>query len=398
MKKETKLNFQNVTLLFANFVVLAIFYCFASAFFISKGYSNTSIGLILSITNIGALFLSPVIADYADTSKRFSLTQILIILTIVLIISIVPLYLIDHKSIVLSACFIIAMIILNSTQPLYNTVGFKMEEFGVKSNYGFARAFGSMSYALTGAVVGNIIDAKGGNYMAVCGFTASLFLLLIIMWTNKTFKTCSSSTETKKEDKEPVKLLDFIKNNTDIFFLCIAYSFILFSPNIIENFLLQIITPLGGTAKDSGYLTFMWAMLELPTMFAFNWIKTKVKVEKLLIISGAAYLLKTFLMYIATSMTLVYIALSLQWCSFALYCPAMVEYINNKVNKGEEVRGQALNATCNSIFMIFESAINGYLLDKLGPKPLLLVGVIATSFGFVLLNIVIRKIDSKSKA
>lgn len=397
MKKETKLNVQNVTLLFANFVVLAIFICFASAFFISKGYSNTSIGFIMSITNIGSLLLSPVIANYADTSKKFSITQILIVLTAISIVFCIPLYLIPTKSLILTISFIIVMVIVYATQPLYNTVGFKMEEFGVKSNYGFARAFGSMSYAITGAVVGNIIDAKGGNYMSVCGFTASLFLMIVLMWTNVSFKTCKPVVEIKREEKQPVKLLEFIKNNMDLFFLCVAYSLILFSPNIIENFLLQIITPLGGTTKDSGYLTFMWAMLELPTMFAFNWIAKRVKVEKLLIISGFVYFLKTVLMYLATSMTLVYIALSLQWCSFALYCPAMVEYINSKVNPGEEVRGQALNSTVNSIFMIFESAIYGILLDKIGPKPLLFIGIIATAIGCVYLLFVIKKINSRKK-
>ena len=387
------MNIQNVALQYADYVILAVFIAFSSAFFISKGYSNTDIGLILSIVNIGSLFLSPVVANYADTSQKYNVIQILLMLTLFSMIFIVPLYVIDHKSIILSVSFIIVMIVVYASLPLFNTVGFKMEEYGVKSNYGFARAFGSMSYAISSALIGNIVNKYGGNAVSVCGFTASLLMVLLLVWTNHTFKNNEKIVELQKEDKEPIKLLDFIKHHKDLFILCIAYALILFTPNIIENFLIQVITPVGGTNKDVGYLTFMWAMLEIPTMLAFNLIKRKFKIEKLLIFAAIIYLLKVILLYLANSMTLVYIALSFQWCSFALYCPAMVEYINGKVNKDEEVRGQALSSTVNSVFMIFESTIIGVLLDNIGPKPLFLLGIIATALGLVILVFVFKKLD-----
>ena len=56
-----------------------------------------------------------------------------------------------------------------------------------------------------------------------------------------------------------------------IFGLVLVY----FTHTIINNFFIQVITPIGGTESDMGTAVFLAAILELPAMIFFNNIREK---------------------------------------------------------------------------------------------------------------------------
>ena len=43
---------------------------FASVLLLARGYSNGEIGIILAVANVAAVFLQPLVADFADRSKK----------------------------------------------------------------------------------------------------------------------------------------------------------------------------------------------------------------------------------------------------------------------------------------------------------------------------------------
>ena len=71
---------------------------FASAFLLAKGCTNAEIGIILAVGNILAVFLQPLIADFADRSKRLSLMGITQLSTALLMVLTVMQFAIRGKS------------------------------------------------------------------------------------------------------------------------------------------------------------------------------------------------------------------------------------------------------------------------------------------------------------
>ena len=100
---------------------------------------------------------------------------------------------------------------------------------------------------------------------------------------------------------------------------------------------------------------------------------------------------KIIAIYFASSMITVYLAVSLQFCSFALYLPAIVEYINSKMDSNEAVRGQAINSTTTSICTMVGTALGGIILDNMGVKQLLFISAAVTTTGMVAVVLLLRK-------
>ena len=65
-----------------------------------------------------------------------------------------------------------------------------------------------------------------------------------------------------------------------------------FAHNAINDYMIQIITPLGGTEAQMGIAVSCAALLELPTMALIDKIIKKISVKNLLLISGIAFLIK----------------------------------------------------------------------------------------------------------
>lgn len=391
MNKARALNIQHI-LIQAIFCMLnVIVYSFASNFLLFKGYTSSQIGVIVSLSSLTSILLQPIIANFVDRSKRFSVIEVMLVLYGICLILCIPLYLIKAESLALTLTFLSIYCITDASTPLLNIVGSKIEEFGVVSDYGFARAFGSISFAIFNAILGNIINAYNENAIAISGIISYLLMFALLICMNKTFKVSKIVTEVNNEvDIESITLKQFISNNKKMLLLFIAIALFLFTDNIVNIFLIQIITPLKGNAVDQGYLALMWALLEVPTMMGFSRLRKKFSVESLLILSSIIFLIRAIGLYLANNMLLIYLSLSLQWGSFALLQPAIVEYINTNTKANEKARGQALKTTICCIGMMITNLIGGFIIDIYSVKTLLLIGAIITAIGTVMFIFILK--------
>ena len=70
---------------------------FASVFLLATGYSNSEIGLILAIGNVAAVILQPIVADFADRSKKLSLIGISQLIIVLLMTLTIGMLVMTHK-------------------------------------------------------------------------------------------------------------------------------------------------------------------------------------------------------------------------------------------------------------------------------------------------------------
>ena len=384
---------------------------FASAFLLARGYSNSEIGIILAAGNILAVFLQPLIADVADRSRKLSLVGVTQVSSVMLMVLTLLLFVIKKKSVALWAVYMLIMAWMTTLQPLFNSLAFKLEETGVHINFGACRSVGSLAYAVLCAFLGTLVEAKGVGVLPVSG-EIILLMMLASLWVTKTqFDRmvrqnsagtgvpadcgCEQLPSSDAEIEEEINLALFVKRNKLFVILNLAVIGVFFSNSILNNFMLQVVEGVGGNSEDMGRIFSVMAFLEIPALFFFDKIKERFSCQLILKFAAICFTLKVLLIYLAGSVTMIYVAHLLQTFSFGLFLPAMVSFIGEVMAKGEAVKGQALYTVMTTVASMLASVLGGIMLDVSGPGFMLLVSTIATGLGALVLVLIVDRIKKK---
>ena len=363
---------------------------FASAFLLARGYSNSEIGIILAAGNVLAVFLQPLIADLADRSKRLSLVGVTQISSVLLMILTLLLFVLKQKSVALWVVYMLIMAWMTTLQPLFNYLAFKLEETGVHINFGACRSVGSLAYAVLCTFLGTLVEAKGVGVLPVSG-EIILLMMLASLWVTKTqfdrmtvqnsagtaaHADCQCEQMSSVDDgiEEEINLALFVKRNKLFVILNLAVIGVFFSNSILNNFMLQVVESVGGNSEDMGRIFSVMAFLEIPALFFFDKIKERFSCQLILKFAAICFTLKVLLIYLAGSVTMIYVAHLLQTFSFGLFLPAMVSFIGEVMAKGEAVKGQALYTVMTTVASMLASVLGGIMLDVSGPGFMLMYG------------------------
>lgn len=383
----------------------AVISSFASAYLLDRGYTNSEIGLILAVGSIVAVFLQPFMADFADRAKKISLIGITQVATIFIMGMMMICFVMDKASIALSVIFVMMIAWHTALQPLFNSLTFKLEESGHKINFGVCRAMGSLGYSLLCAVLGTLAETFGTQILPLTGEVTLLMLLITLCLTKSHFKkACKMRGELDSEqdkvevvsetleEQEEINLIQFIKRNKLFLLVNIGVAGIFFSNSIFNSFMLQIVENVGGNSEDMGRILAVMAFLEIPPMFLFERVHRKVSCKRLLQLGAICFTLKILCATIADSVFMVYVAQLFQLTSFGIFLPAMVSFIDEIMEKGEAVKGQALYTIVTTVATIFASLVGGVILDMSGASSLLWISTIITGVGAILFCLVIEKV------
>lgn len=398
---EKRLNVSYAGIQATYWMVYAVVGSFASVFLLARGYSNSEIGVILAVANVVAVVLQPMVADFADRSKKISLVGLIEIMTIVMLVFMVALFVFQQKSLALSVIFLMLLAWHTSLQPLINSLNFKLEESGLKINFGVARSMGSLAYSILCAFMGTLVEKHSVSIMPVSGVVVILMLMASLFATKKMFdKAVAAKTVTEqavqatanKEEVEEINLIDFLKRNKVFLILNIGVLGIFFSNQVLNNYMIQIVTSVGGDSEDMGRILSIMAFLEIPLMVCAGSLRKKFSCELMLKIAAIGFTVKIALHYVATTVAMIYFAQLFQLISFGLFLPVMVMFINEVMSKGEAVKGQAFFTMMSTVASIIGSLIGGVILDISGAKMLTLIATIITAAGTVILIMSIDKV------
>lgn len=381
---------------------------FASAFLLARDYSNTDIGVILAITNILAVILQPLLADVADRSRKISLLGVLKLSAVSMMVLILGLFLFQKKSMSLTISYILLASIFVALQPILNSLVFKLGESGVEMNFGAGRAAGSLIFAVVCSIVGLIVEQRGTGVLPSAGMISIVLFLLLLILTGIHFRRACSTckmepagaayaggqdSETSEEEEE-INLIQFAARNKMFFLLTVGVMGVFYANGTLNSYMLQIITPLGGGSGDMGLVFAVLAALEIPTMVFFVRINRRFSCQTLLKTACAAYLIKIAVTWAADSMAAIYLSQLLQTVSFALFLPAMVEFVHQIMRKGEAVKGQALYMAMVTVSTVLSSLIGGAALDWGGSKLLLMVATMFTAVGTLIVFLTVDRIGT----
>ena len=396
-------------------IIYAVVSSFASVFMLAKGYTNSQIGITLAAANVLAVVMQPLIADFVDRSKRLDVIGTTTIMTVCMMIFTIGMLTFKGGSLGLCVVFVLLIAFHTVLQPLFNSLAFRLEEAGVSINFGIARSVGSLAYSIFCAVFGTIVDHLGINVMPAASELSCLLLIASLAFTGYYFrkgkalqgkaKNTEPASVGKQEDGQPseeraeeieeeINLVQFIRRNKMFFIMNLGVLGLFFSNAVLNNYMAQICTGVGGTTEDMGRILGVMAFLEIPTMVFFKQLRGRFSCQFLLKVAAIGFTVKIAICWIANSVVLLYIGQLFQPVSFALFLPGMVYFSDEMMSRGEAVKGQALYTTMITITTIFATLLGGVILDGSGPKMLTFVSTLLTAAGALVVILAVDKVKS----
>lgn len=400
------INFEYASIQGTYWMFYGISSSFASVFLLACDYSNAEIGIILAVANILACILQPVIADIGDKVRRVSIIEISQLLTVVLMIFTVGLFFFMQKSLALSATFVMLMVWHTVLQPLFNSMTFKLEECGIKMNFGIARSVGSLAYSVLVAILGFLVEKFGIVVLPVSGEVILVMLLLSLIMIGRHYKKALGQSDnavshdqsiTLNDDYEAIGLVQFIKNNKMFLAVNLGVIGLYFSNSILNSYMIQIVTFVGGSSDDMGTILAYMAVLEIPAMVCFNKLRKRFSCETMLKAASVGFTLKILLCWLADSVAMIFAAQTFQLVAFGLFLTAMVHFIDEIMEKGEAVKGQALFTTMVTVTTVFSSILGGIILDASDARMLTFIATVATAIGSLIIFMTVGRVKKSKK-
>lgn len=360
---------------------------YASVYLLSQGVSNSVIGIVLALTSVIGVITQPMIAAYADKNKQIELRTIIMAFIAVAIILSGLIYFMKGASVILLCVFVGIVTMLMTIQPLLNSIAFIFEKYGIEINYGIGRGLGSAAYAIVSFILGYMVEDFGTSVIPLVYLCLNI-LLIIVVYTYVVPKNLKNEikTEVAQEQIEEKQLsfIQFTKTYKKFTIFVLGVVLVFFSHTVINNFFIQVITPINGTESQMGTAVFLAAILELPAMGMFNKIRQKIDCGTLIKISAILFAVKHTITFLATNMTMIYIAQVFQIGAYAIMIPASVYYVNEIIAKQDVNKGQSMVPMAITASGIIANLIGGILIDSIGVHQVLFIGVIISIVGAVI--------------
>ena len=376
------------------FAVYSGIHAYASVFLLEKGFSNTLIGITLALANILSVIFQPFVAGLIDKQGKLTNRNVSMASTALLLTGSILLLLIKNGMAAIFIIFTLIYMVQMVYQPIITAMYFEYEAAGCHIYYGLARGLGSAGFAVVSFFTGRAIGRFGVTILMILDIIF-LTVALVVLYFFK--KPAVSAPAHAKNEVAHNNLFSFIKTYPAFMVFVLAAVCFFFAHNAINDYMIQIITPLGGTETQMGIAVSCAALLELPTMALIDKIMKKISVKNLLLISAAAFFIKTLLMLIAPNMAVVYVSQAMQMFAYAVFIPAGAYFVNQTMARLDQVKGQAYINCSITLGGVFSSLVCGRLLDIKGPHFMLIVSLAVTTAGLVIAFLAL-KILGKSSA
>lgn len=356
---------------------------FASVFLLSRGFSNTQIGVLLAVSNTLAAFAQPLLAAQVDKRPALSSRIVALALTAVALAAALLLAFLPASFWVTTVLFSAIIMLFQALGAFINALAFSPPAQSGVANYGVARAAGSLAYALVAWQLGSLIQGFGANTMLLV-FSLLATALCLCLFFYRFPKQAAVPAQNSNEAPAASSLFGFLKKYR-LFSLFLLGAVLIFTCyNICITYLAQIITGLGGSNATYGTAISVAAMLEIPTMLVFSRLVRRVKCTTLLKISGVFFLVKTLFYLLASGMGFIFAAQCMQPFSFALYTPASVHYVDTLLPTADKTKGHAFTSATFTVGAVLGTLSGGWLLDSYGAKTMLAVATVLSILGMLI--------------
>ena len=355
---------------------------YSGYYLLSKGFSNTEIGVIIAIAGILSAVLQPALASYADQPQSPSLKKIILFLVLFqLIFGVLLLFM--QVPVVIGVLYGCSIALLQILTPFISALGMESINQGKNLNFGIARGMGSVAYACLSYFLGIATSRAGASAVPVFIMIITLSLTGVVAFFPFT-KIPADTLHRQNPSASSSNPLVFFRKYKRFTLVLVGCIFIYISHVLLNNFTYQIIESKGGGSSQMGTATAIAAMCELPTLFLFGFIVKKIRCDILLRISGIFFTIKAFGSLLAPNVPVFYGVQTLQMFGWGLMTAVSVYYVNLIMEKEDVIKGQAYFTMTYTLGSVAAAFVGGALIDLSGIKSMLLFSTISVVIGTII--------------
>lgn len=324
------------------------------------GLSLSSIGIIMSILPLIALFVQPLWGGVSDyTGKRKNVLQFSLFFSAIIAILIT----LFTKSIIVIILYFTYQFFLCAQGPLMDAMAIEYVNRDAGNSFGFIRVWGSVGYAVGAFITGKVANQMGLSwifYLAALGFAFSFFIL---------FRVQDRPIQTKENHfKSDLKKL--LKQKNYIFVL--VYGFLLIGSFFgADQYLGLYIRSNGIDVSMIGILTFISVCAEIPFVFNSKKLINHFGVYRLLIFMNVIAILRMFILGSSDTIFLFVLAGIFRGIIVGIFIPLFVEVIC-------DITPVSVVTSAVAIYSAISSGIANFVFTLAG-------GVIADYIGYEML-------------
>lgn len=373
--------------------------CVAWGYFISYldeyGYTTRVSGIIAACFALFAAVLQPFLGRLADRSKTFHWKRILLILDGLTLLCLLGLLFTNAKAAVGILYGAVSMLV-TTILSMVNVACFYYEHRGTPMNFGFARALGSLAYAVLSVILGKLIAPCGIKVVVIAGiviFSAEILLVCTFPYEGRT-----ESDETAGE-KRKTGFGAFLRKYPAFLLMVVACTLFLTFHDMYSNYLLLIMEKVGGGNAELGIALALAAAVEIPVMIASGWLIKKIPSYWWLVVAGVALVVRGFAYLAAGTVLEITLIQFFQVLTFALIASIGVYFTDEAVEEEDLATGQAFMGMTIAAGNTIGFLVGGSLIDSFGVDAMLRMGTATSAVGtvFAVLSAVMLMRKSKNR-
>lgn len=348
---------------------------YAAVYLQSHGYSNSRLGLILALGNIGGFLLAPMLAGVIDRSAKVSVFSCVFGILLAEVLLELSLIFLPGQSNLIGIVFCCLFILATAASPLNTDMCFALDHSGKYINYGIARSFGSLSYTFVTLIIGTLCQNFSPEILPRAGAVTAALQLAVLLRVMKLRHSYSREDEEAEYvlRSQAVSLPAFIRNNRRFMVFCLGTMVLNFAASVPSSFLINIIRSVGGNTADLGRISSLTALVEVPAMLLYTRITKNIRCSTAIRIAVAAYAAKLLVYPLAQGTGLLYAGCIFQTFSYALLTPALVDYSSIVVSYSDIAKSQAVSAAMLTLGSVFATQLGGMMLDAMSVRATMTV-------------------------
>lgn len=362
---------------------------FATAFLLQKGFEASVIGVLLAAGNLLSCAFQPVLAQRADRTGGNILKWMTAGLTGVSAACFAAIQLLPLSNMVFGLLYLMGVFAFDAMNPLMNALNVSYMTKGYTINYGLSRGLGSLAYAFSALLIGKVMARFGADWM----IWISLGLLTVNGMMALSYPDLATEISEKKTVSESCSVPVFFRRYKWYCISLLGVMLLGMFHAMTENYLIEIVIPLGGDSGTVGVALFIATAIEALVMVYLDKVRSYISDNWLLKLAGLSFVLKSVLFFMAENVMTIYCLQLLQATSYTFLSPIQMYYANNKVDAADMVKGQAFGTAAYTLGCAAGNFAGGQLLSSYGLQTMLLAGIAMAVSGTAVFFLSVEKKD-----
>ena len=352
-------------------------------------FATSTIGMLLASGNLLSCVFQPILADRADRIGGNVLKWLTVGLTLISAACFTSIQLLPVPEVVFGLLYLLGVFAFDAMNPLMNALNVSYMTNGYTINYGLSRGLGSLAYAFAALGIGKVMARFGADWM----IWISLGLLAINAAMSLSYPSLMTTVGGEKKSNDCCSIPVFFRRYK---WYCVSMLGVLLLGMfhaMTENYLIEIVTPLGGDSGTVGVALFVATAIEAVFLVYLDKIRSKISDNWLLKIAGISFVLKSVLFLMAGNVMTIYMIQLLQATSYTFLSPIQMYYANNKVGAADMVKGQAFSTAAYTLGCAAGNFAGGQLLSAFDVRTMLIAGIAMAVAGTAVFFLTVEKKD-----